>query len=398
MQQQEQGWNFTNKSVCARCVDDDALKSVLSAAEDSSQTCDFCGQSPAAPFDVLLDTFVNGLRNEYRDADEEGVSWDSREGGYQWWGPMWDTYELVAEFSDVLTGDGLLEAVQEAMNLTIWVEKDFAARRRDVVLSESWDRFCDAVKYETRYVFWLRKDEDAQEMQGAGEVPPALILNEVGRLIERLELLRTLPAGYRFWRARAHNPDGISHIAAELGTAPRERAKQANRMSPAGISMFYGAGDETTAVREVALRAQDDWVTLGMFATSKDCTVVDFTGLRPIPSMFDPEWGSMRRFLLFLHRFRDQLSAPARSTYEQIDYVPTQIVTEYLLRIFGDGENIDGMLYSSALTGRVSAVLDVPADRCVEQAPGWQADTQLRLGLISNSVYTRMLTPDEKNA
>ncbi len=106
----------------------------------------------------------------------------------------------------------------------------------------------------------------------------------------------------------------------------------------------------------------------------------------------------MRRFLLFLHRFRDQLSAPARSTYEQIDYVPTQIVTEYLLRVFGNGEFVDGLLYASAITGRVSAVLDVPASRCVEQAPGWEVGAELRLGLVKGSVQMRKLTPGEKGA
>jgi HEPN/RES N-terminal domain 1 len=87
IEQQEQGWDFTDKSVCARCIDDDALKTVLTAAEDADQSYDFCDRRPAAPLDVLLGAFVNGLRNGYGDADEEGVSWDGREGGYQWWGP-----------------------------------------------------------------------------------------------------------------------------------------------------------------------------------------------------------------------------------------------------------------------------------------------------------------------
>lgn len=397
MRQHEQGWRFTDKLVCTNCVDDDALKAVIVADEDTDHTCDFCGHSPAAPLDTLLEAFVKGLKNEYRDADDEGVSWDGREGGYQW-GRTWRTYELVDDFADVLVSNGLVEAVQDAMDEITWVEENFASRRRDEVLNESWDRFCETVKYETRYVIWLRKDHDEDNMRSAGEVPPALILDEVGRLIGQLDVLRTLPAGYRLWRARTHDDSGILRTAAELGTAPREHAKQANRMSPAGISMFYGAEDVATAIQEVAVRTEDDWVTFGLFETSKECTVVDFTNLRPVPSMFDPEWGGMRRFLLFLHRFRDQLSAPARSTYEQIDYVPTQIVTEYLLRIFGNGALVDGLLYASALTGRVSAVLDVPASRCAGQVTGWDAGAELRFGLVQDSVEMRKLTSAEKGA
>lgn len=397
IRQYEQGWDFTDKLVCGNCVDDDALKAVISGAETNDHACDFCGHSPAAPLDTFLEAFVNGLKNEYRDADYEGVFWDGREGGYQWH-QTWDTYDLVGNFGDVLIGDGLLEAVQDAMHETTWVEENFAARRRDVVLNESWDRFCEAVKYEARYVLWLRKDSDEKQVYAVGEVPPTMILDEVGRLIEQLDMLRTLPAGYRFWRARTHDAGGIPPTATELGTAPRQHAKQANRMSPAGISMFYGAEDAATAVQEVAVRTKDDWVTVGLFETSKECVVADFTNLRPVPSMFEPEWGGMRRFLLFLHRFREQLSAPARSTYEQIDYVPTQIVTEYLLRIFGDGALVDGLQYASALTGCGSAVLDVPASRCVEQAPGWESGAELRLGLVQGSVQMRMLTSAEKRA
>ncbi len=250
----------------------------------------FLRPRPSSPLDTLLEAFANGLKNEYRDADDEGVSWDGREGGYQW-ARTWDTYDLVADFGDVLIGEGLLGTVQDAMHEVTWVEKNFAERRRDVVLNESWNRFCEAVKYETRYMLSLRKDHDEKQMLGAGEVPPALILDEVGRLIEQLDVLRTLPEGYQLWRARTHDASGIPPTAAELGTAPREHSKQANRMSPAGISMFYGAEDLATAIQEVAIRTNDDWVTAGLFETSKVSTVVDFTALPPVPSMFDPEWG-----------------------------------------------------------------------------------------------------------
>ncbi|UQA95890.1 hypothetical protein [Streptomyces halobius] len=51
-----------------------------------------------------------------------------------------------------------------------------------------------------------------------------------------------------------------------------------------------------------------------------------------MPSMLGRERAHRHQPLLFLHKFADQLSEPARVMYEQIDYVPTQIVTEYLLR------------------------------------------------------------------
>ncbi|WP_433355883.1 HEPN-associated N-terminal domain-containing protein [Microtetraspora malaysiensis] len=394
-EQQEQGWDFTSKSVCTQCVDDEALKAVLAADEDTEVVCDFCSNSPAAPFDTLMEAFVNGLRTEYGTADNEGVYWDGREGGYQW-NRIVDSHDLVEQFgSDVLTGDGLLQAVQGTMHDAAWVEVDFVALREDEALALSWEQFCTTVKHHMRYVIWLSDADDEQQWFEPGEIPPSRILQTIGWLIDRLGLVRTLPAGYQLYRARTHGSDKVPTGATELGTAPVEYAKQANRMSPAGIPMFYGAETEATAIREVAVRSQDTHVTVGAFAASAAWTVVDFTQLPAIPSMFDPEWGRMRRSLIFLHDFREQLSKPARSTYEQIDYVPTQIVTEYLLRILGSGRSINGLLYVSALTGQTCAVLDVPADGCVEQNRGWADGGMLRLGLVPGSLKTRVLIADD---
>lgn len=399
LQEDEQGWSFTSQYVCTGCVDDHVLQAAIGAAEEATAVCDFCGSSPAAELDVLLEAFVKGLRTEYGDADSEGVPFDSREGGYQW-GATRDTWDLVAEFYDVLVGDGLLDAVRDAMHDRTWVEVNFAHPRRDEALFASWERFCEAVQYKTRYVFWLRNDEDEEEARLTGEVPASRILDELGTLLETLDLLRELPAGYRLWRARPHPLPSVSWGASELGTAPREHATQANRMSPAGIPMFYGVESPATAMQEVTVRAgmKDRWVTAGAFETSQPCIVVDFTKLPEVPSMFDLERDRQRRPLLFLHKFVDQLSKPARSKeYEQIDYVPTQIVTEYLLRIFAEGQLITGLLYPSALTGDTSVVLDVPNDQCVDQEPRWEANgdhERLRLGLVPGSLVTQPL-PDE---
>ena len=398
-QQDAQGWSFSDQYVCTACVSDYALAAAIAADKEATEVCDFCGTSPAAPLGSLLTVFVMGLKNEYGTADDECVYWDGREGGYQW-GETWDTWDLIHyEHGDALIGDGLADAVSRSVTDTTWVKKNFAWRPRDKVLSDAWDQFCETVKYHTRYVLWLRENVDLDEAQRTGEVPPALVLQEVGNLLVRLGVcVDILPAGFELWRARTHMEGQLLTSAKDLGTAERRYSKQANRMSPAGIPMFYGATEPATAIQEVAVRSEDNLVTAGRFEMSRPCTVVDFTRLPATPSIFDPEWGSAWRYLRFLNSFIMALSQPARETYEQIDYVPTQIVTEYLLRIFLDGEGVDGLLYASALTGEVCAVLDVPYDRCVKQTPGWEDGDELRLGLSRGSQFTRALTVNERSA
>lgn len=387
IQQDEQGWSFTDGWVCAKCVNDYALKKAIDADAVTNERCDFCKSSPAAPLDSLLAAFVSGLRTEYGDADSEGVFWDGREGGYQW-DPKWSTWDLVDEFDDVLTGGGLLDVVRKSIHDRVWVDVNFAHPSEDEALSWSWDRFREAVLYETRYVFWLRKDEDEEQMRSWGEIPAARILDELGALIVRLGLVRELSAGYRICRGRPHRDGSATWRAVDLGTVPASKANRANRMSPAGIPMFYGSTDLETTVQEVGATTDLDRATCGWFETSASVSVVDFTSLPTIPSMFDLERTNLRRSLIFLHSFVKDLSKRPRPTFEEIDYVPTQIVTEYLLKVFGDGTLVQGLLFASSFTQGTCVVLDVGNEACVDTGEGWKDHESLRLGLDPSSIET----------
>ena len=384
IQQHEQGWDFTDQSVCSGCVDEDALEAILRQNEDAATHCDFCYGFPAAPLDVLLKAFVGGLRNEYENA-LDGVGWDGREGGYQW-NPQWDTWDLISEYEEVFSNDRLIDAVRKAVHDITWVEFDFATRRRDVVLMETWERFCEAVKHETRFVLWLLpQNEDL----GAGEISPSEILDHIEPLVEHLDLVRYLPAGRRFWRAQTHSEPIIDHSASRLGTVPRELALQPHRMSPAGIPMFYGADDMVTAIEEVVHSLEDTdedmYVTCGQFELTADLPVVSLTGLPAEPSMFDPELGAMRRQIRFLRMFVRQLSSRVQPLYEQIDYVPTQIVCEYLLHVHGGGNRARGLVYYSSLSEGACVALDILNEQCIDCAAD-TSESDVNLRLVADSV------------
>ncbi|MEV6827866.1 HEPN-associated N-terminal domain-containing protein [Amycolatopsis sp. NPDC051102] len=385
MEQQSPSPDGAGQWVCRACVDDRALADIISAAAETAEVCGFCGKPGAAPLDVLVDAFVNGVSNEYGDIDGEAVPYDSAEGGYQFVEPK-DTWDIVEEFADVLVGRGLVEAVQGAIPFSFWTEKDWARRRRDEVLRDSWARFSHAVTYETRYVFWLRRSADDEDAESSGEVPAGRILDHVGALIDTAGSVRTLPAGTRFWRARPHDERG-DWGGRDLGTIPSTLARQSNRMSPAGIPLFYGAEEQQTAIAEVSrLDSGFARVTVGQFEISAPCRVIDFTGFPDVPSVFDPDWGGRWREFRFLHEFVARISQPVEKSMEHIEYVPTQIVTEYLLKIFRGGE-VDGILFRSAVNGEVDVVLDVPNERCFDQVPE-EAPRKLSLRLVKSSMRT----------
>lgn len=374
-------------SVCSRCVDDEALQDLLDQAAEPDLVCQFCGGDRAAEFSVLLDAFVRGLQHEFNDVDEEGIAYDSREGGYQW-SDIRDTWDLISdEFSDVLVGSGLVEAVQRSLEFRLWAPRDFIEPRRDEALTASWKDFCNAIQHKTRYVFWQRPRSRDEDSLGAGEIPPEQILRRIGDLVSRLGLVRWLHPTTLLWRARVHARNEQVGTATSLGTVPQDLCKQSNRMSPAGIPMFYGALTPETALLEAMVRpGHQDVATVGAFTCSQVASIVDFTDLPPVPSLFDPELGGLHREFRFLHAFVKELAQEVRPSYEEIDYVPTQVVTEYLIHAWDVGEPVAGLKYRSSHGGEACVVLNVRSEKCVDIDTGSLGDGTLHLVLRPESV------------
>lgn len=390
--QQEQGWSFSDKYVCGSCVEDEHLRQAVQDALDSDYVCDFCEASPAAPLDALLEPFFEGIRTEYATADDEGAYFERELATSR----HWDGWEVVDQFADYLGGDELQQAVRDAANIDIvWVERDFVAPRYDEALRDGWNALRTQVMHHTRFVFWLvapRMDADAHPT----EVTAGQILDVIGSTLPQVGIVRELPAGHRLWRARAHATREVAWGPADLGTATPDKAKQPNRMSPAGIPLFYGADDPDTAVREIAGHAESDrnWVTYAQFETSRPCRIVDFTRLPDVPSPFDVQRRHLRRSLIFLHDFVQSLSAD-HDGQEHLEYVPTQVVTEYLLRAYQPEEPVVGLAFFSAARGvakgTVCTVLDVANSRCVASTGSSEGSGELQLVLVPGTLNTAAL-------
>lgn len=383
--QTAQGWSYAEKCVCQRCVDESALCAAIAAQEDPEESCSFCGSAPAAPLDALLGPFVVGLRRLY-DSALDVLSWNSREGGYQ--GPTIDTWDLIGEFDGLLVGDGLVEAVREALDDDEWVAKDWAIPAVGERLTEAWDRFCQLVKYETRYVIWRKPATPGQP--DPGEIDPARILDAVGDLVtfHTQHLTAELDVDRSLWRARTHGGGKAVGSAKELGTTPVDHSRN-NRMSPAGIPMFYGAFDPDTAVAEGAQGKSDPLVTVGAFQVTGPALLLDLTRLKPVPSVFAAD-GDERGQWQFLHYFERSLRA--KPTTHEIDYIPTQIVTEYFLKVFEGGQSFDGIQYmSDVVNGQVCVVLDIRNEACLDGPLDAAANEDFRVVLDPATVATRRL-------
>jgi hypothetical protein len=172
------------------------------------------------------------------------------------------------------------------------------------------------------------------------------MLLEIAKLVDDLGLIKTIHAGHRLYRAR---PRADAHVkyrtAKELGPPPEESATQTNRMNPPGIPMFYGAENATLAVAEI----RTPLFSLGRFKTTRAIQLLDLAALPKVPGFFSMASQRERLGLAFLQEFSKLISQPVeRDDRTHVDYIPTQVYTEFLRDYEFLGGLVDGIRYKSA--------------------------------------------------
>jgi hypothetical protein len=146
------------------------------------------------------------------------------------------------------------------------------------------------------------------------------------------------------------------------------------------------------ALDEVSVRTENRAAAVGKFAASKGFSVVDLTDVPPKPSPFDQERRHQIWMISFLESFVKKISEPIQSGRDQVDYVPTQVMTEYLLRIHWGREKVHGIRYPSAAhRGGQCVVLDVSSSDCLA-AEALEEPKKLQMRFVSRAVFEADLT------
>lgn len=285
------------------------------------------------------------LEEEYVDPVHE----IGREDGEYVVDPM-TTSDLFFGHVDAFSDDQeVIDFVANELSDYFWVQRDYYRLDALTALHTDWRRFVQLIKHETRYLFFppVDPEEDDETV-----VHPAGMLDMLGGEIIKAGVIRRLPAGTKVYRVRAGTPTGRRLSRGEVGPPPVAAVRQPNRMSPAGISMLYVATDEATAIAET-LEAGTPNATgvLATFELRRPLRVVDLARQRRVPSLFTP--GTTPRDRAgpqFLHAFAREVAQPiVRDERVHTEYVPTQVVTEYLrYRFRRNGRPVQGVQYRSS--------------------------------------------------
>jgi hypothetical protein len=333
------------KRVCSSCIGDPDLRAWI-RSKGGARGCDACGRSdsPTCELDELCERIESCLAQYWGSAVEQ-LPYDSREGGYQ--GSTWDTDELLFDKVGLDLPrdkrDLLRYAILAELTDDLWCDYDWLTLDEDVALRTSWQRFCDTVKHRKRFFFHAEGDDDRDSYT------PASLLRAISSICEGMGLISVLPATNNLWRARPDMSRATKVSAADFGPPPPSLALQSNRMNPPGIPMMYAASSVSVALRES--RATEAMV--GKWKPLRPLRILDLRKLPEVPGLFSGAERRHRLALRFLHHFSSEITKPVpRDKRVHVDYLPSQVVTEFFRDYSFQGGRLDGIAYPSSLSAK----------------------------------------------
>jgi len=360
----------TQKQVCSNCISERYLSDYI-LHNGHSGICNYCGEDKfvLALTDIgtiIRDGFIRRYGTLTKETMHDKFQMDFIVHGAK---NFKNTCDLLID-EHVSSNSNLLD------DLSTILGRHEGFDNADYEVSESernwntWEEFVDTVQHKMRYIFMDVKHPLAPVF--AHEKVIDALKNAVN-LFQTLELYTSLPVGTIIYRGRPKDCS-IPEDARGMGSVPEDKCSQANRFSPAGISRFYGAAAPETCLCEIR---SCEPVVMGKWEVRKDMEVLDLTKkfqfdghkyiCSEMPSIFDPQYQEQFDAYTFVLAFATYISRAIdknRKEVETIEYVPTQIVAEYLK---ANRPSLMGICSYSSLNGGKNYTLFLDHDDCASE-------------------------------
>jgi hypothetical protein len=345
--------------ICHNCIGEEYLKSYIKK-NGIQHECSYCKKNKkAVEFEKIIDIIEDGFLYLYDDPIN-GLGWE--DGEYvEGTSAVLDSYDLLSEYFDV--NENVLHDLNDCFPDHQWCKKDFYHLDDSEESFYTWELLKRLTKHKIRFFFnsknYLSDDEYSRYRS------PNDLLSEIMKISNRLKLFTKLEKGTIIYRAR----EGCHLSSDELCSPAPEQSKYSNRFSPAGISMFYGSADKDTCAMEIGSPKN---YTIGKWELLQDILIYDLTykfqfdkgryHYAKFPSIFDNNRRKYYHDYNFILDFASDISqAVVKGKIENIDYVPTQIVTEYLKL---NKNNLKGISYYSVINSKRNFCLFIDKQQC----------------------------------
>lgn len=343
--------------VCHCCIGDDVLSAEIEA-EGEDLECDYCGADdrPAVSIDWLATRVDDVFRALVGMADELPVVSDSDNVR---WIPDGETPSAILdEMIKAADTDIAIAVIAELRDRHSWDIHDgdfdfydetaeiYALRRpNDPRYRDLWTSFCQSLKHGRRFF-----SEDAERK--LDEILGPILRGKHTAYGAAIRSVHPESNDRFIYRARvAHNESAQHAIYAspiqQLG-APPPAQTGAGRMNVAGIPVFYGSFESDTCVAETRIPVGGSAV-VGKFEIVRALRLLDLTHLSDIRvklSYFHADYLDAIAYRSFLSGFHDEIKRPVLPGQEGLEYLPTQVIAEYLWT--REQHGVDGIIFGSA--------------------------------------------------
>lgn len=333
----------TTESVCSQHIKDDYIKKFIQKNGTKGQ-CDYCDKKiNVIELYKVLELLITGI--DYLYEDPANSRYLNKEGLHGFDGNTFDFYDLWYEdYLDLrIESTELFEDIYKYLkNDSLYCYIDEYGSETDF-LNGSWSHFKRIVKHKARYVFHFNNVFSNHNL-----VDPILILDKVQNSIIKFNLITELKENSTLYRCRQHTTKNEVNLEKHLASTPLIFSKSNGRMNPAGISMFYCSKSKDLTIKEVVdfTDKSKPFYTTGIFRNNEKLNLVDLTNIPIAGSIFDSSANIDIDTIAFLNGFIEDITKPIDSADSIIEYIPTQIVTEYIR--FNPKLNVDGIIYPSS--------------------------------------------------
>lgn len=356
-----------SKWVCSDCVQESYLQNMIQ--QQRAGTCSYCSKRKVPRMDVLTlsELVEQALETHFeRTADEptvyEYAMLRDKESDYNW----------------DRTGEPVVEVIGEILECDEEIAKDVQS-----ILSEKHDRYSPGDGYDGECEFSSESHYELKKASTSAWVERwnrlEHSLKHESRLFnqEVLELFQSVFAGLDtarsfsrdlaivkagpgceidgLYRAREFQSpeslqDALQRPVEALGPPPGRTAR-ANRMNSSGVSVFYGAREEKSALAEVR-PVVGSKVVVAKFDIVRSLQLLDLRTLERLRchgSYFDPDYSTELERYGFLRSLSRRLVLPVMPNEQDHAYLITQAVADYLSTV--QAPSIDGIIFPSVQDG-----------------------------------------------
>lgn len=327
-----------DKNVCLECIGEYTLREQLKARAGRLK-CSFCDRKGRAISITELAKHIDPyLRMLLCAAEEQGQG-----------DPLYDRLgsllEVDATIAEVL--EWTLHRDTRNTNADSFYDEAWSYHKEDdrnvrEDLTPSWLEFEESVKHKSRF-FNVEAMAVLDRLTGGRDELEAgsLAVHEIGP-----------GPGKGLYRARLAPDRGTAQAylqdpMKELGPPPKKLAT-AGRMNAHGVSVFYGAFSETTAIAELRPPV-GGYVSLASFRPTRHMLLLDLSNIHLYPTMspFAHDYRFQIGRKVFFEDLHARIMQPVLPGTESLEYLPTQAFADYVANVL----KLDGILYGSTQVG-----------------------------------------------